>query len=128
MKKILLAAVVAVAVVAGTIYALSGNKPIPLNVNDVASDPGGFTGTLAVTGVMAAASTNDKTIFGIMDKKELTCTTPGCNKFYLPVRWAGKLPAMGDEVEVTGSFTKEGGGYIFSATGVDVLRNHKLGG
>lgn len=128
MKKILLVAIVAIAVAAGTFYALSGNKAIALNVNDVASDPGGFTGTLAITGVMAAASTNDKTIFGIMDKKELTCTTPGCNKFFLPVRWTGQIPAMGDEVEVTGTFTQENGGYVFSATEVDVLRNHKLGG
>lgn len=128
MKKILLAAAVALVVAVGTLYALSGNKPIALNVNDVASDPGGFTGPLEITGIMAATSTIDRTLFGIMDKKELACTTPGCNKFYLPVRWSGQIPAMGDEVEVTGSFTKEGDGYVFSATGVDVLRNHKLGG
>lgn len=128
MKKYLVAAVAAVAVAAVALFVLSGTKPIALNVNDVASDPGGFTGAIAVTGIMAAVAQNDRTIFGIMDKKELTCTTPGCNKVFLPVRWAGQLPAMGDEVEVTGSFVQEGGNYIFSATAVDVLRNHKIGG
>jgi hypothetical protein len=95
-----------------------------LNVNDLRSDPTAFTGTLTVTGIMAAVSQHDPQIFGIMDKSELLCTSPNCNKFYLPIRFAGQRPGYGDEVVVTGTFTE--GGRLFSATAVNILRNHKL--
>ena len=52
-------------------------------------------------------------MFGIMDKKELQCTTPGCNKVYVPVRTSGKMPVPGDEVRATGSFTKDEARDIF---------------
>lgn len=103
-----------------------GATSTALSVNDLRSDPGAFTGTLAVTGIMAAVSQQDPQIFGIMDKAELTCQSPNCKKFYLPVRFTGQRPAQGDEVVVTGSFIDADGGKIFAATAVDVMRNHKL--
>jgi hypothetical protein len=73
-------------------------------------------------------SRQDPSIFGIMDVKELQCQSPNCNKLILPVKYPGKLPAAGDEVTLTGSFVNIGGGYLFAAEQVEVLRNHKLGG
>jgi hypothetical protein len=97
-----------------------------LNVNDLRSDPGAYSGELTVTGIMAAVSQQDAQIFGIMDKTELTCNSPNCNKYYLPVRFEGQRPAHGDEVVVTGTFVDMPGGKILAAKSVNVLRNHKL--
>lgn len=128
MKKYIIAAV-ALAIGAAVAFAIVGKgEANALNVNDVASDPAAFTGTVTVTGIMAAASKQDPAVFGIMDKKELKCTSPNCNRFILPVRHQGKTPAIGDEVRLTGSFTNDGRGYFFSAATVKVVRNHKIGG
>jgi hypothetical protein len=97
-----------------------------LNVNDLRSDPGAYSGELTVTGIMAAVSQQNPQIFGIMDKSELTCNNPDCHKYFLPVRFDGKRPAHGDEVVVKGSFIDVPGGKILAATSVNILRNHKL--
>ncbi len=111
-------AVAAVAAVSRT------SVPPPLQVNDVRSDPAAFQGTLTIVGIMAAVSPTDPTIFGVMDKSELLCNSPNCNKFFLPVRYQGPRPAHGDEVQVTGTFTH--GGPLLTATAVKTLRNHKI--
>ncbi|EPR33044.1 hypothetical protein dsat_0485 [Alkalidesulfovibrio alkalitolerans DSM 16529] len=98
-----------------------------LNVNDVAPDPLAYTGVITVTGIMAVVSQEDPSLFGIMDKSELQCTTPDCSKFYLPVSYQGSTPAVGDEVVVSGRFTQEGRGVIFVAETVKILRNHNIG-
>jgi hypothetical protein len=97
-----------------------------LNVNDLRSDPGAYSGELTVTGIMAAVSQQNPQIFGIMDKTELTCNNPDCHKYFLPVRFEGQRPAHGDEVVVTGTFIDMPGGKILVAKSVNVLRNHKL--
>lgn len=99
-----------------------------LQVNQVASDPTAYSGTIMVTGIMAGTSPQDPSVFGIFDLKELKCTTPNCNKIYLPVKHQGTMPKPGDEVRVNGSFMQAGGGYIFNATNVKVVRNHRIGG
>lgn len=108
-----------------TLSACKDSTPAALNINDLRSDPGAFNGTLTVTGILGAYSQHDPQIFGIMDKTELQCTSPNCNKFYLPVRYAGgPVPAYGDEVVITGSFMP--GTSLFAATDLKVVRNHKL--
>lgn len=127
MKKYILAGL---ALVAGLSLALLLTGPGDagaLHVNDVGSDPGAFTGTLTVTGITAAFAQHDPTLFGLMDLKELQCTTPNCNKLLLPVRYQGKLPAIGDQLTVTGAFIPVGGGYVFAAEKIAVVKNHKLG-
>jgi hypothetical protein len=116
----------AVAVIAALSFVLlkPGGSVAALNINDLRSDPTAFTGELTVTGIMAAVSPSDPQIIGIMDKSELLCTSATCNKFYLPVRFTGQRPAFGDEVLVTGVLTE--GGRLFSATTINVVRNHKL--
>ncbi|MDO3379619.1 hypothetical protein [Geoalkalibacter halelectricus] len=107
-----------------SLSACQDSTPAALNINDLRSDPGAFTGTLTVTGILGAYSQHDPQIFGIMDKSELQCTSPNCNKFYLPVRFAGPTPAYGDEVVITGSFMP--GSSLFAATELKVIRNHNL--
>ena len=99
-----------------------------LQVNQVASDPAAYSGTITVSGVMAGTSPQNPGIFGIFDLKELQCTTANCNKLYLPIRYQGPMPKLGDEVRVSGSFIKTGDGFIFSASDLTVVRNHRLGG
>jgi hypothetical protein len=99
-----------------------------LQVNQIASDPSAYSGTITVTGIVAGTSPQDPSIFGIFDLKELKCTTPNCNKIYLPVKSPGHTPLQGDEVLVKGSFLKTNEGFLFSASNVKVVRNHKIGG
>jgi hypothetical protein len=99
-----------------------------LQVNQLASDPSAYSGTITVTGITAGTSPQDPTVFGIFDLKELQCTTPNCNKIYLPVKSQGPIPVRGDEVLVSGTFLKTTDGFLFSASNVKVVRNHKIGG
>ncbi len=127
MKKIvLLCAVLAIGIFA-SITLLRPAQVSALNVNEVGADPTAFVGTITVTGITAGFAQKDPTLFGIMDKKELQCTTPNCKKFLLPVRTNVALPAVGDEVRVTGSFVGAGGSAIFVAERVEVVRHHNLG-
>jgi len=128
MKKYLFAGIGLVIVVAVTVLLLQQPKAQALGVNEVAADPAAFTGTLTVTGVTYGFSRQDPSIFGIMDVKELQCQSPNCNKLILPVKYQGQMPAGGDEITLTGTFVNTGGGYLFAAEQIKVLRNHKLGG
>lgn len=99
-----------------------------INVNDLGADPAAFSGPLTVVGVTAAFAQQDRTLFGVMDKKELQCQSPNCNKLILPVRTRGSLPTLGDEVLLSGTLAREASGYVFAAEKIEVLRNHKLRG
>lgn len=123
MKRVIIIVFVMAGMVLG---GCTNNKA--LNVSDVASDPAAFAGTITVTGIMAGVSQQDPAVFGIMDVKELLCTSPNCNRVYLPVRHQGPMPVRGDEVLVTGNFTNSGRDYLFNATKVKVLKNHRIGG
>ena len=122
---------VAVAVILGAAIAFTfvkqGEAKV-LNVNDIGSDPAAFSGTITVTGIMAGVSQTDSSIFGIMDVKELQCTSANCNKVFIPIKYSGSQPVVGDEVKVTGNFMNTAGGYLFIAEKLKVLRNHKIGG
>lgn len=128
MKKYI---VLAIAVVIGltlsyALFSKSGGKA--LNVSDISSDPGAYAGTITITGIMGGTSPQDPTLFGIMDVKELQCKSANCNKVFIPIKYQGKLPVLGDEVLATGKFTPMQGGYVLAAETVKVLRNHKIGG
>lgn len=128
MKKYIFAGIGLVVIIAVTVILLQQPKAPALGVNEVASDPAAFTGTLTVTGITYGFSRQDPSIFGIMDVKELQCQSPNCNKLILPVKYQGQLPAGGDEITLTGAFINTGGGYLFAAEQVKVLRNHRIGG
>ncbi len=127
MKKHTLAAVIATAGMV-LMLLLSGCDSKALSVNDIASDPAAFSGTITITGIMAGVSPQDPRVFGIMDIKELQCTTQNCNKVIIPVTCRGKQPVPGDEVRLVGSFVNQGKGYLFAAEKVTVVRNHRIGG
>ena len=120
-----------VAVLAGAAISFSmvnkGNANV-LNVNEIGSDPAAYSGTITVTGVMGGISRTDSSIFGVMDLKELQCTSANCNKVFIPVKYQGAQPVLGDEIKMTGTFINSNGGYLFAADNVKVLRNHKIGG
>ncbi|GAB6059138.1 hypothetical protein [Desulfonatronum parangueonense] len=125
-KYVLVFALISISVIGLAVF---NPTPSPaLNVNDVAFDPLAYTGSITIRGVKAAVSDQDPNIFGIMDMKELRCTVQGCEKVFLPIRYAGKKPAMGDEVVVEGSFIESQGSLFFDASSVKVVRNHNLGG
>jgi hypothetical protein len=128
MKKYIFAGLGLVAVIAVTVVFLQQPKVHALGVNEVAYVPAAFAGAITVTGVTYGFSRQDPNLFGIMDVKELQCQSPNCNKLILPVKYQGKLPAAGDEISLTGSFVNTGGGYLFAAEQIKVLRNHQIGG
>lgn len=128
MKKYIYIGLAVLAGIAVSLFLLTRDGVKPLNVNDLGSDPAAYSGSIAITGITAGISQYDATIFGIMDKKELQCTSANCNKLILPVKFAGKVPVVGDEVTVTGSFVSTPGGYVFAADTVKVLKHHKIGG
>jgi len=104
------------------------NQAQPLNVNEVGADPAAYTGTITVVGVTKGFSRSDPAVFGLIDIKEVMCTSPTCSMPVLPVRFLGTMPAVGDEVRVTGSFVQVQGGYLFSAEELKVVRRHQMGG
>ena len=119
-----------VAVIIGASIAFAGctKEAKALNVNEIGADPAAFTGTITVAGIMAGVAPTDPNVIGIMDLKELQCKSPGCNKIIIPVKCTGAKPALGDEIKVTGSFSKLPEGYLFTADKIKVVQSHKIGG
>ena len=128
MKKIIFIAIALLIGIALSYALFFRGDANALQVNQVAADPSAYSGTITVAGIMAGTSQQDPSVFGIFDIKELQCKTPNCNKIYLPVRYQGAMPKPGDEVQVSGSFTQISGSYLFVASNVKVLRNHRIGG
>jgi hypothetical protein len=126
-KNIMIVAALVVGLAAAFAFSQQSG-PKPLAVSDIGSDPAAYTGTITVTGVMGGVSQQDPSVFGVMDVKELQCTTANCNKVFIAVKYQGKPPVLGDELRMTGSFTPANGGYLFVAQSLKVLRNHKIGG
>jgi hypothetical protein len=126
-QKLFIVAALLVGIALAVVITSKGDGDI-LHVNQVGSDPLAYSGTITVTGIMAGVSNSDPSIFGIYDIKELQCTTANCNKLYVPVRYQGAMPKVGDEVRVTGSFSKVAQGVVFTAEKIKVVRNHPIGG
>ncbi len=104
------------------------NDALVYQVNDVSSDPGAYSGALTMEGVVYTFSQQDPSLVGIMDKKELQCTTPNCKKTLLAMRVVDSKLAVGDEIKVSGSLVKESWGYLLKAEEVKIMAKHKLGG
>lgn len=125
-------ALIAVAVIIGAAIAFGvanqGGGGKALNVSEIGADPGAFTGTITITGIMAGVSQYDKSVIGIMDVKELQCKSQNCNKLFIPVKFPEKQPLVGDEIRATGQFHKFPTGYMFIAQKLKVVKNHKIGG
>ncbi|MCG8614856.1 MAG: hypothetical protein MI802_01460 [Desulfobacterales bacterium] len=126
-EKILIGVLLIMAAGFGLYKFMPASSPA-LNVDEVASDPGAYVGTITLAGVTSGFAQDDKTLFGIMDLKELTCTSTTCNKAILPIRYQGPLPRLWDEVRVTGVFANDGNGYYLNSETLVVVTNHKQGG
>ena len=99
-----------------TIFNLSKIKKV-LNVSDIQADPSSYKGTITIDGVMAGTAKDDSTVFAIVNTAEVkACQSVGCGTFYLLVKYNGKLPQLGNEINITGSFTGSGDKLIFNAT------------
>ncbi len=94
-----------------------------LSVNDIQAGPASFKGIITVTGVVARMHPSDPKVFAMIETKEaIRCKEVDCAKFYLPVRYEGKLPQVWDEVNITGSLARQDG-FILKASRVDILRH-----
>lgn len=104
-----------------------GCKDQVFQINDVVSDPGAFSKPLTLEGVVYTYAKGNKSIVGVMDKKELQCTTPNCNKALLAVQASGTQLSVGDEIKASGTIVRENWGYVLKADDVKVITTHKIG-
>lgn len=126
---------VAIAVIFGGFLAITASKqsqkaePKAVNVSEIGANVSNMTGTITIAGIMGAVSNEDSSVIGIVDVKdvkELQCKNPGCQKRIIPVKCSGKRPSLGDEIRATGSFVKNGAGFVFAAEAIKVVRSHKI--
>ena len=85
--------------------------PLPkgaLQVDDLKSDPKGYTGSILVRGVVAKLAPNDPHLVGLIDSREArVCRDLGCAKFYLPVKVKDTNLKPWDELNVRGTMTED---------------------
>lgn len=85
--------------------------PLPkgaLQVDDLKSDPQGYTGSILVRGVVAKFAPNDPHLVGLIDSREArVCRDLNCAKYYLPVKIKDANLKPWDEVNVRGSMTED---------------------
>lgn len=85
--------------------------PLPkgaLQVDDLKSDPKGYTGSILVRGVVAKFAPNDPHLVGLIDSREArVCRDLNCAKFYLPVKVKDTNLKPWDEVNVRGTMTED---------------------
>lgn len=85
--------------------------PLPkgaLQVQDLAADPKGYTGSILVRGVVAKVSPNDPQLFGLIDSREArVCKDLHCAKFYLPVKVKDTNLKPWDEVNLRGTMMED---------------------
>ncbi len=79
-----------------------------LQVDDLKSDPKGYTGSILVRGVVAKFAPNDPHLVGLIDSREArVCRDLSCAKFYLPIKIKETNLKPWDEVNVRGTMTED---------------------
>lgn len=85
--------------------------PLPkgaLQVDDLKSDPKGYTGSILVRGVVAKFAPNDPHLVGLIDSREArVCRDLNCAQYYLPVKIKDANLKPWDELNVRGSMTED---------------------
>lgn len=85
--------------------------PLPkgaLQVDDLKSDPKGYTGSILVRGVVAKFAPNDPHLVGLIDSREArVCRDLNCAQYYLPIRVKDTNLKPWDEVNVRGTMTED---------------------
>lgn len=88
-----------------------GQPPLPkgaLQVDDLKSDPKGYTGSILVRGVVAKFAPNDPHLVGLIDSREArVCRDLNCAKYYLPVKIKDANLKPWEELNVRGSMTED---------------------
>lgn len=89
-------------------------------VDDVAATPEKFKGEILLRGVVAGVNQAEG-VFGVIDVREYeACGVVTCAANTLPVRSAGKLPAVKTVVQITGRIVRAEKGLLIEATRVEV--------
>lgn len=79
-----------------------------LQVDDLKSDPKGYTGGILVRGVVAKFATYDPHLVGLIDSREArVCRDLNCAQYYLPIRVKDTNLKPWDEVNVRGTMTED---------------------
>lgn len=87
-----------------------------VEVDDLAANPDGVKGEVRLRAAVAKVN-KAKGVFAAIDAREFeSCGCIDCAKHYLPVRYAGDLPAVKAVVEVTGEVVRTDKGLVFEAT------------
>ena len=96
-----------------------------LNVEQVLNEPENFLNTdISIQGIVNKVN-EDKNIFSVISEKEFSeCGLGECNvNDQLPVRFSGKLPGLGEKVEIAGIVKKNEKGFIYEAESVRNIKN-----
>jgi len=96
-------------------------------VDEVASKPERYAGTVSLGGVVYHVSAKEQTVVLISEEEFAECGTQ-CPELLLPVRWVGRLPRKGDKVRVTGRIEKTARGSLFLAAEAEILAASKNNG
>ena len=77
---------------------------------------------VTVEGVVSAVATDLKMV-ALIDREEAErCGTLSCASLTLPVRWTGRMPALGQAVRATGQVeSRDDGARVFMANGLTTL-------
>lgn len=79
-----------------------------LQVDDLKSDPKGYTGSILVRGVVAKFAPNDPYLVGLIDSREArVCRDLNCAQYYLPIRVKDTNLKPWDELNVRGTMTED---------------------
>ncbi len=78
-----------------------------LQVDDIKSDPKGYTGSILVRGVVAQIDPADPHLVSLIDSREArVCRSLNCAKYYLPIKVKESNLKPWDEVNVRGKMTE----------------------
>jgi hypothetical protein len=91
-----------------------------LSVRGIKTDSAAYQGTVTIAGVVAMASRTDPKMFVVMDLDDVRNNVPLPQRLYMPVRYEGAVPRVGEAVNITGSFTE--GSKYFAATNIKPRR------
>ncbi len=74
-----------------------------------------YRGSISVEGVVSAVSPRDH-MLSLIDAQEFKrCRVTTCATLTLPVRWAGTMPSVKDQVRVEGEIKENRGKLVFEA-------------
>ncbi len=74
-----------------------------------------YRGSVSIEGVVSAVSPKDQ-MLSLIDTQEFKrCRVTTCATLTLPVRWAGAMPSIKDQVRVEGEIKENRGKLVFEA-------------